>query len=346
MVRRTLGQVKPLLAPIAGQTGMPVTDELLTQYVNAAVQELMNEGDWPGVVDRWYFAFNETTALVSLPYFLERLIDVTVDDVPLEVRSPWYEFVQYGPGVQRDRDTIRAERRSWVSVVMDRGEVCTQHPLPVTGGPWTLCVETERQEDSTATMNFQGYDASGNVIRTQPLTDGTAGDWETGETISLTEGTSGPICTTQEFATLTSVRKSLTHGAVTLSATDGSTTLDLSQYQFDETSPSYRQYFIPHLYRPDTTNYAHRVILARCRRRFIPVSEDNDPLIIGNTLALQEMMLAQWYRTVPDLEEFAAHKAVAVDLMRKEAQAHMGKARTPSLTFSRGYPMGAMPFLR
>ena len=76
------------------------------------------------------------------------------------------------------------------------------------------------------------------------------------------------------------------------------------------------------------------------------MTEDNDTLIIGNVLALQEMMLAQWNRRVPDLDLYVAHKQTAVDLMRKEAAAYLGKSRTPSLTFSRGYPLGAMPFVR
>ncbi len=352
MVRRTFGQVKAQLARIAGQTGMPVDDTLLKGYVNDAVQELANEGDWPGVVDRWYFAFNRTTALVTLPSHLERLIDVTVDDVPLEIRSPWYEFVQYGPGIQREANTVRSERRSWVNVVMDRGDVCTQFPLPSTEalpGPWTLCITPAVQEQAGAQVNLQGLDASGNILRTF-LSDGTSagGDWYDGENLTLFDGTSsGQVCTTQPFGSLLAVVKPITNGPLTLTADDGANPpITLATYQYNEVNPSYRQYFIPHLWRQTTTDHDPRVILARCRRRFVPIQDENETLMIGNVLALQEMMIAQWYRTVPDLSEYAAHKATAVDLMRKEAMAYMGKARTPALTFSRGAPIGAMQYLR
>lgn len=345
MVRRTLGQVKPMLAQTAGQSGMPVADALLTEYVNNAVQELMNEGDWPGVVDRWHFRFNETTALVTLPWFLDRLIDVTVDDVPLEIRSPWYEFVQYGPGIQREADQDRVNRRAWVNVVMDRGDVPTQHNLPLEPSPWTLNFQPLQSEEPTTTANVQGLDEDGNFIRTFQITSGTNGDWVNGENVVLSSGT-GTYSTTQQFKSIVSVSfNQQRYGPIVLTATNG-TTIPLSTIQFDEPNTSYRQYFIPHLWRQNTTDYNHRIILARCRRRFVPVSEDTDTLIIGNVLALQQMMRAQWFRNVPDPQQEAICKANAIDLMRKEAMAYMGKARVPSLTIQRGNPIGAMQFLR
>ena len=84
-----------------------------------------------------------------------------------------------------------------------------------------------------------------------------------------------------------------------------------------------------------------RVVRARCRRRFIPVSADNDVLIIGNELALVEMMIAQWKRQNGNIDEYASHKMVAVDLMRKEAVAHNGRTRTPAISFSRGWGLGS-----
>ncbi len=344
MIRRNLGQVREALSRVCGQTAVPVTDELLVGYVNAAVQELANEGDWPGVVDRWYFVFDEVTSEVCLPSFLERLMEVTVDDVPLEIRSPWYEFVQYGPGVQREADEIRASRRSWVRVVMDRGEQPVRVQLPRVGGPWTLLVESAVDEAEGALMNVQGLDADGQWIRTQTITDGTSGDWINGVDLTIgTTGDSGGVDFSEVQAV--AITPAVRNGYVKLSATNGTDTIELSNYRYDETNPSYRKYFIPQLWARDThaNNSAirPRVILARCRRRFVPVAAENDELMIGNVLALGEMIIAQWYRGVPDLEQYAAHKSQAVDIMRKEAMAYMGKSRTPSLTFSRGYPIAS-----
>lgn len=344
MIRRNLGQVREQLTAVCGQTGIPVADDKFPGILNNAIQELANEGDWPGVVDRWHFVFDQVTAEVCLPSFLERLIDVTVDDVPLEIRSPWYEFVQYGPGIQREADELRTNRRSWVSVVMDRGEQPVLHQLPRVGGPWTLSIQADEDEAEGAGMNVQGLDENGLWIRTQQITDGTSGDWING--VDFTIGTSGDS-SSQQFSEVqaVSLTPSTRNGYVHLYATNGTDTIELSNYRYDETNPVYRKYHIPQLYARDTsTNDSRirpRVILARCRRRFVPVAADNDELMIGNVLALGEMIIAQWYRGVPDLEQYGAHKSQAVDIMRKEAMAYMGKSRTPSLTFSRGFPMAS-----
>jgi hypothetical protein len=87
-------------------------------------------------------------------------------------------------------------------------------------------------------------------------------------------------------------------------------------------------------------------VLARARRRFVPVKEDTDVLIISNILALAEMVIAQWKRESGNLEEYAVHKMTAVDIMRKESMAYLGKVRTPALSFQRGFSLGELPALR
>ena len=54
-----------------------------------------------------------------------------------------------------------------------------------------------------------------------------------------------------------------------------------------------------------------------------------------------EIMIAQWKRQNGNIDEYASHKMVAVDILRKEATAHNGKARTPAITFSRGWGLGS-----
>jgi hypothetical protein len=88
------------------------------------------------------------------------------------------------------------------------------------------------------------------------------------------------------------------------------------------------------------------VVLARARKRFVPVREDSDPLIISNILALQEMLIAQTLREEGNLDGYAAHKLTAVDILRKEAVAYNGKVRTPAMTFQRGFSLGELPAIR
>lgn len=348
MVQKTFGQIKAALAETAGVTGMPVTDARLLRYVNNAIQELMAEGDWPGVVDRWYFRFDETTGLIALPYFMERLLGVTVNDVPKEIRSPWFEFCQYGPGVVRDEETdnqgnTRWRRVNWNNIVLDRGESPLQKDIPLTGGPYKLRVyatEDEAVGGVNPVINLQGPDVDGQPIR---VTDGTA--YSTGEDVAI-DFTTGPQTTVNDFYGVTAVAKPATNAPVLLYAVDGAGVETLvATYAFNETSPSFRRYFIPSLYRSET-GVRDRIILARCRRKFFAVAEDDDRLLIGNELALSEMMIAQERRRQDDFEAYVAHKQTAVDLMKKEALAHTGKSRVPSLTFQRGFPMGEINPMR
>lgn len=347
MIKRTLGQVKARLAAVAGETGMSLTDARVLERINSAQLELMNEGDWPGIVDRWHILFDETTGILVLPYIFDRLMQVSVNGTPREIRSPWYEFVQYGPGPNWDPGEANPSTGNgalpwnWVDVVMDRGEVVSRYPVPPLDGPWKLRVYASVDEEvdgANPTINLQGY-LDSVPVRSQ---DGD-GNWYNGETLEI-DFDEPYTETTAEFDSLTAVVKDETHGSVTLKAWNGTTEVELSQYAFNETNPSYRCYFIPALWR-ENSGELERVLLARCRRRFVPVEEDNDEMMISNVPAMECMLIAQWKRTAGNIDEYVAQKRTAVELMRQESLSYLGKSRTPSLTFQRGFAIGALPFV-
>lgn len=348
MVQRTLAQVRPELTQVSGATGMSLTDARFINRVNRAQEELMNEGDFPGVVDRWHLLFDEITGELVLPYYLDRLMQVTVDRCPVQIMSPWAEFVNYGTGPMDDGDvngngTSNLQPRNWISVCLDRGEVVSRFPVPVLEGPWVLRCYATVDEDIAGVppqINLQGF-KDRKVIRS--LSDGTAGDWIDGVNLDIDFGV--PYTeTTQEFDSLTGVVKPETNGYVTIKAWNGTTLVTLSDYEPSETTPSYRNYFIPQLWRAEQ-GVRDRVVLARARRRYVPVKQDEDILIIGNVNALACMLIAQWKRDAGDYEAYQYQKTQAVDIMRKEATAYLGKSRTPGISFTRGFPVGAFPYV-
>ena len=343
----TLGEARVQIAPVAGNTGLPVTGDLLADYINKAVRELANEGDWPGVVDRWYLRYDVASGLVALPYQLERLIAVCVDDVPLEMRSPWFEFCQYGPGVIRDagvdsQGNVLPARIDWTDVVTDRGESPVRIDIPVDGGPWRMRVEALVEEAAGETVRFFGLDPDGHFVRSE-----VGGVWGNGETVAITSGTGGSVTDgAKDFSALTAVTKTLTNGTVKISAANSTgVVVELATYEYNETTPSFRRYFIPALYR-EKTGERDRVILGRCRRRFVPATDDSQVLMIGNLDALEEMVIAQYKRSIGSFDEYTGHKGTAVDLMKKDALAHSGKSKVPGMTFRRGFWIGEVPFLR
>jgi hypothetical protein len=88
-------------------------------------------------------------------------------------------------------------------------------------------------------------------------------------------------------------------------------------------------------------------VRARVRKRFKDVKEDNDPMLISNELALAEMIISQYKRSTNAADEAEYHRAKAVDIMRKESVAFLGKTKTPAITFTRGFGIGAdLPYVR
>lgn len=353
MIQRTLAQARPALTQVSGMTGFSMSDPRFIERLNLAQEELMAEGDWPGVVDRWHMLFDEITGELVLPYYLDRLMQVTVDRCPTQIMSGWAEFVNYGAGPQDD--TMFAAQggaanqfipRNWIGDCLDRGEVPSRFPIPAVDGPWKLRVYgtvDETVDGEQPVINLQGYDPDNKLIRTQTDPDDPSA-WIDGENLTILDGTAFTE-STASFAKLTHVVKPQTNGYVRLTAYSASANeeITLSDYAPVETTPSYRNYFIQQLWRPQQ-GICDRVVLARARRRFVPVAEDDDVLIISNINALKCMMIAQWKRDAADYNAYEKQKSQAIDIMRKEAVAYNGKSRTPAISFTRGFPLGAYPY--
>lgn len=344
---------------------MPVTDARLLAITNEAVQELMNEGQFPGVYDLWHI--KAVNGHIVLPNYLDMLAEFTVTGVPQQIMSVWAELVNYGPGIQED---LFHNSRQWYRCgcgggnLYDRGESPTYTDIPVSNGSSCVCTDGTgaeldgpwvlRQYANPATnetpdiySTIQGLDPDGLVIRSEAaLSNGSGTEWISGVRLGITSG-SGFTETTQEFSQVTAYTKPQTNGYVRLTAWNGTTEIELSNYQPDETCPSYHKYYSPVLNaRRNAENPCCRVVLARARRRFVPVKNDADILLISNINALKCMMRALWKRDADAFDEYAVLKTTAVDIMKKEAMSYRGKVRAPALTFARGFSVGELPALR
>lgn len=336
-----------------------MNDARIKELANQAIEELMNEGDWPGVVDR--YLFRSENGHIVLPAFLDRIMGVAINNIPYSLKSPWYEFVEYGPGPQGDCN--------WVDSVIDRDEVAIQAQFPdVDDGPWTLytkCEVDEMVDGVRPTILVNGSAGNGRVVRTNA---GTA--WINGEELELNGDT--PDYTfygTSVFESVTSVIKPETNGYIELWATNGDSAEDilLATYSPEQTNPSFHAYFLPALKNcwgmgtilngccwcpsgdndgQDNNGPQDITVLLRGRRRYAPILSDNDELIISNIPALISMMMAVWKREVSDPVGYGGYKAAAIDIMNKEAKSYRGKTKTPALTFTMGGSVGTMPYVR
>jgi hypothetical protein len=248
--------------------------------------------------------------------------------------------------------------------VFDRGETPTYNDIPISSGSACVCTDGSsallegpwviRQYANPLTAEtpdiystIQGLDPAGLIVRSEvPLSNGSGTEWINGERLGITSG-SGFTETTQAFSEITSYTKPRTNGYVRITAWNGVTEIELSNYAPNETTPSYRRYFSPYLQSVrNSTNNCCKVVLARARRRFVPITQDSDVLVISNIIALKSMIKAAWKRDADNFAEYAALKATAVDILRKESATYNPKSRIPALTFQKGFSLGELPALR
>jgi hypothetical protein len=331
MRRLLYKDVKGELARIAGATGMTVTDARVLVRVNNAIEELMGEGDWVGIVDRYNFVAYDGSLV--LPADFERIVGLAADYVPQEVRAPWYEFAADGPGPQ--------DAFSDVDGVLDRGHTATFRQVPNTGGPYFLRVYAEADERVDGVrqkVTVLGYDNNGKWVRS--VIDG---EMEDGLEIEI-NGDSGMLMTETAFgwSHIESVIKPATKGEVQFWLWDGEEEYHIATYAPRETRPWYRAYFVPSM-----SSQAQHFVHLRARRRFQPIERDNDALLISNLNALKSMLQAHRAHDAGDLDEYAGFKAIAVDLLKKESAQVNGKpSRRPAITFSRGFGMQSVSHIQ
>ena len=91
-------------------------------------------------------------------------------------------------------------------------------------------------------------------------------------------------------------------------------------YQWYETVPMYRRFFIGGIFDGQTTNQINVI----AKREFIPVQNDNDVLMIGSYPAIKAMAMAIDFEDKNDLVTAAAHEARAFRIMDEEAQHYLG----------------------
>lgn len=337
MIRRTFGEVKAELARVCGATGMSTADTRVMSYVNMATEELMAEFDFPSVIDR--LLFNVTSGTIILPSAYDRIMMMTINSIPVQMQSPWFEFVATGWELLAEvpADDNFYDSLGVLSGVLDRDQVAQFQDVPTDDEPYTLRVYGQRDERGDDSQRpyiiIKGYDGDSKWIRTQ----NSDGDWIDGVEIEI-NGDTAPryVDSSQTIKQITAIVKPVTNGYVdvyAVPATAGDPTFLCSYAPYD-TNPFYRKYYIKGLTGTDETFQ----ILARCRRRFVPVTCDSDELILSNLPALKAMVMAVFYFESNKPDDYLKYKTVAIDILKKEAKAYLGlqTGMKPAITFGEG----------
>lgn len=323
-MKKTLGDAKRERIP--EQLSLCRDDAKVVSFINEAQQRLLQRPEkfW-GTYAR--YRCNVYGKCLTWPRHFATLELAAVNNTPVVVRNLWFEFLESGWGI-RDCDSCDLQ-------MLDKGnsasfeDICGTHKK--------IKVYCDVPETSGSRILLQGYDQSGNWIRTLD-----AGTWVDGEYVLLNAAT--PQMTANVFSAYTGAIKPLTNGTVRLYEYDTTTATQrpIAIYEWDEEVPNYRRSFIPGLTFNATTGYATVEVIAKLDH--IPVRNDNDYLIIGNIPALKEMCLAikHYEENAVQLGQLA--EARAVQLMKNEARHYEGSGKVVPLRMEgENWGVGNMP---
>ena len=341
MIRARYSDFQAQLARVAGVSGMSTADQRVMDYTNLAIFELMDEGDWPSLIAR--LQFKVTQPRIVVPAEFDRILYLTVNRNPVPMQSPWFEFIGDGWEVGDNAYATNPPDSGFLHRfvgVLDREQIYTFEDVPQDGNVYYPVIygtvnEIPQGQTQRPVLILQGYDSAGNWIRTQSIVTN-PGAWIDGMELPI-NGDTAPFATqgSVSISQVTGIQKPVTNGYVNLyyycPATGAS--VYACNYTPYDTTPYYRSYKIPGM----SCNGQISCVTARCRRRYTPIQQASDWLLINNLPALCAMLQAVYYREAKDLKNYGAYKQMAVDILRKEMKSYLGAQRTkPAITFGEG----------
>lgn len=296
---------------IAKAAGLCATDSRVIDYINEAVQSLLPKGKWVGTYQRYLICTNESCLV--WPRQIETIEAMAICNRPGVVRNDWFEFLENGPGVLTTDSCIDR-------TAVDRGTVCAFNDITVGALDRYIRVYADVAEDAAAVITLQGYDENGQWIRTQ-----VSGTWIDGERVAIS---TTPTLSTKFFTRLVRVIKPVTNGHVRLYEYDSvglANVQALAVYEPDETLPEYRKTFIPSLVNAAAGSDCENVkVEVAAKLRYLPVSVDNDFIMLGNLRALCEMVRALRKYENDLIAEAQAYEATAVRYLQEELKSYKG----------------------
>lgn len=316
----TLGTAKTKIARVLG---VCTTDSAVAEYLNEAQERLLNRPGKPvGSYVRYAICVNDSC--LTWPRQIRSIEAFAVCDTPGQVHSSWYEFLTNGPGMLHDDDMPGTK-------LVDREMACTFDDITAGEVDRNVRVTTDVAETAGTYIWLYGNDENGNWIRSQ-----IGGVWYDGERIDLS---TAPVNSTHFFTSLVRVNKAATNGIVRLyewNSTTAAVVKALAYYEPSETLPIYRRSFIPGLADMQTCENStddcdNRTVTVLARLQHIPVSADNDFLVIGNLPALKLMVMAIKAEEDGDIEKAQVLEAKAQRELDGELAAYLGDGQMPDI---------------
>ena len=310
--------------------GICQSDPQVTAYCNDTQQRLImdpmapDEGWWGGGA-RMHLSASiiNNSAYAVVPREVARLIVMGICDKAIPIRNGFYEFLEFGAGLQPK--PCQFTNCGSTFAAYERDNVVTFSPLQP--GGQTIRIYPTDSRDTGLRLLLQGIDTNGMPVLT---TDPGTGLSAAGEYIAL----AFPFVTSvNTYQQITGIQKDQTYGPLQLFQVNASgVELPLSTLEPNEASASYRRYLITGIPRQNLFCYSAAdplKITAQARLDFIPVVNETDYLLIQNVPALIEEAQSIRYSRMDNGEtQMAMHHARALALLNGQLDLYEGKIST------------------
>jgi hypothetical protein len=326
---------RPTLATFRAQFpsevfGICQADPMVAAYANDSTERLLID---PKSADEgWYgtsvtlnlkaYVFNHAAYVVT-PREIARLIVMSVSQQPLEIRNRFYEYLQFGNGLQPKHPGSRCGN-DWTHAY-ERDNVITLAPLLPT--PQKIRIYTTDVRDIGLRVLLQGKNQNDQVVlMTDPVTGQSASGEYVGINLPFTDSM-------EQYSVLTGIQKDETWGVLQFFQVDPVTgaQVELSAMEPSEGVAWYRRYLVSGL----PGHLLHHVaqgrplyITAQGKLDFVPVINETDYLLIPNVPALLEEAQSLRYSRMDSgnsEQKSAIHHSRALALLRGQANHYLGK---------------------
>jgi hypothetical protein len=316
----------------------PPASAEFASLVNAAIRQLMTRGNWFGTVQPMEGCV--TDGCIAWPRYVATPLAINVCGRPVELQNRWYRFLPWDPGhIASACNYFQHGMHGSLTAEMD-GSTPVFNPIACNAGMY-LQFYIDNATDAGSTITIFGIDSNGQTIRTA-RDDGT---WQEGVQLTLAVPC---VQTPMRVRKVLRVLKDITNGMVRGYQWDGSSLngslpllLDLCAWSPSETSPEYLHSRL-HGFLPRQPSCAFTRITALVKLGFVPVVNDEDLVLIENTDAIRDMVMAIKQKEAGDLASATASEANAF----RELNYQM-RDRFPIEQFTADFrPFGSAPLSR
>lgn len=328
--------MRPTLSQFRAQwpaeaTGVCQADPQVVAYCNEAQEKLMIDVLCPD--EGWAFGWvtlnltatvNNGSAYVTVPQEISRLIVTDVCKHPVRIRNAFWEFMEFGHGLQPK--TCRSGCGSPFSVY-ERDNVVTLTDLV---GTKTVRMYPSDVRDTGRRILLQGKDQNGMTILT---TDPGTGLSAPGEYVQFQFPFSNSV---NQFSTITGIQKDQCWGVIQIFQVDPVSGVEtpLSSMEPNDGSSWFRRYLVSGI--PSTnlccaSPASPLQLTAQGRLDFRPVASETDYLTIACIPALKEECLSIRYGNMDSAnaaQQSMMHHAKAIGYLNGQLDSVYGKVNT------------------